>query len=94
MALPPKEWARLDAFRKLIKQTLTAIENAGGQGALASAASESAGKWDATDAEFAALLRDLAQSVWQMPFAQVRPTVGAIVAHLKGELADVERQLA
>lgn len=94
MALPPKEWARLDAFRKLIKQTLNAIEGAGGQGALAQAASESAAKWDATDGDFAALLRDLAQSVWQMPFTQVRPTVAAIVNHLRGELADVERQLA
>ncbi|MCC6621626.1 MAG: hypothetical protein IT385_10255 [Deltaproteobacteria bacterium] len=94
MTLPPKEWARVDAFRKLIKQTLTSIEGAAGQGALAAAASDAAGKWDATDAEFASLLRDLAQSVWQMPFAQVRPTVQAIVNHLRGELADVERQLA
>lgn len=94
MPLPPKEWARVKAFRDLIQQTLKSIEGAAGQGALAAAASESAGKWDGTDAEFAALLRDLAQSVWQMPFAQVRPTVQAIVNHLKSELADADRQLA
>lgn len=94
MTLPPKEWARVKAFRDLIKQTLTAIQGAQGQGALAAAASEHAAKWDTTDAEFAALLRELAQSVWQMSFAQVRPTVQAIVNHLQNELADADRQLA
>ena len=51
MNLPPKEWARLKAFRDLIQQTISAIEGAGGQGALASAAGDAAAKGDATDGE-------------------------------------------
>jgi len=94
MALSPKEYTELKNFRDLIKQTVDRLRQAQSQGALSQAVGDVAPKWDGVDADFAAVLRNVGNSVWQMPFVQVRPTVNAICDHLGGQLADINEQLA
>ena len=94
MALTPKQYTELKNFRDLIKQTMDRLRQAQSQGALSQAVGDVAPRWDAVDAEFAAVLRNVAAKVWQMPFIQVRPTVNTICDHLGGQLQDIDEQLA
>ena len=84
---------KLKAFRDLIQETMDTLSSANGQASLATAARAAASRWDEVDEAFAAVLRDVAQRAWQMPFAQVKPVVTAIVGHLAGQLADVDADL-
>lgn len=95
MALTPKQYTELKNFRDLIAKTVERLRQAGSQGALAQAVGDCAPGWDAVDAEFATVLREeVGRKVWQMPYAQVRPTVDAIVNHLGAQLAEIDQQLA
>lgn len=93
MALTPKQYTELKNFRDLIAGTVDRLRQAQSQGALSQAVGDTAPRWDDVDSDFARVLRDVGNSVWQMPFAQVRPTVNAICDHLGGQLADIDDQL-
>ncbi|MCA9515102.1 MAG: hypothetical protein KC635_09190 [Myxococcales bacterium] len=93
MSLPPSEYTKLKAFRDLIAKTVDRLGQAQSQGTLAQAANDSAASWDGVDGDFAGVLRGVANNVWQGSFAQVRPTVQAIIGHLQGQLKDIDAQL-
>jgi len=94
VALTPKQYTELKNFRDLIKQTVDRLRQAQSQGALSQAVGDCAPRWDKVDGDFAAVLRNVGDSVWQMPFMQVRPTVNAICDHLGGQLSEIDEQLA
>lgn len=93
MSLSPSEYTKLKAFRDLVAQTVDRLGQAQTQGTLAQAANDGAAAWEAVDSAFAGVLRSVANNVWQGSFAQVRPTVQAIVGHLQGQLKDIDAQL-
>ena len=94
MSLSPQEYTHLKGFRDLIASTIGRLEQAQSQGALSQAVGDVAPRWDEVDADFAGVLRSVGESVWTMPFAQVRPTVNAIVGHLGQQLSELDQQLA
>ncbi|PIE21194.1 MAG: hypothetical protein CSA66_00025 [Proteobacteria bacterium] len=94
MALNPQQYAQLKAFRDLIATTMDRLGQAQSQAALSQTVGDIAPRWDDVDGDFANVLRDVGNSVWTMPFAQVRPTVSAIVGHLGQQLGEVDQELA
>ncbi|MCP3859816.1 MAG: hypothetical protein GY704_09205 [Phycisphaeraceae bacterium] len=94
MSLSPQEYNQLKAFRDLIASTMSRLDQAQSQGPLSQAVGDVAPQWDGIDPDFANVLRDVGNSVWTMPFIQVRPTVEAIVGHLGAQLGEIDQQLA
>lgn len=91
--MQPEEYKELQAFRDLLKKTIATLRGAGSQAQLGGALDDAAPDWKKVDPDFADVLTNLRQQVWQMSFAQVRPVVDAVVGHLEAQLADVNRQL-
>lgn len=91
--MDPKEYNLLKAFRDLLADSVSQLQNAAGQSQLASTASELAGRWDDADEEFANVLRDISRQARTMSFAQVRPVVQAITGHIQAQLSEVEARL-
>ncbi len=94
MSLSPQEYKQLKSFRDLIASTMSRLGEAQSQGPLSQAVGDVAPRWDDVDPAFAGVLRDVGNSVWTMPFTQVRPTVDAIVGHLGQQLGEIDQQLA
>ena len=91
--MTPEEYKTLSSFRDLIAQTVSEIGAAQSQATLGQAMSSLAPRWREVDEEFAELMEGVGAKVWQMSFAQVRPTVTAMVQHLETQLRELNAQL-
>jgi hypothetical protein len=88
-----KEWKALKAFSELIEATIRDLNSASMPAQLAAAVDARLGAWEAADAEFAAVLKQIKGQVWSMETAHLRAIRERIVGHLETNLADVKGRL-
>lgn len=91
--MQPEEWKKLDAFRKLIQETIDGLGACSTQATLSRTADELAARWDTVDAKFAQVLRGVQSQAWSMQLPQIREVTRTVQGHLEEQLAQVEARL-
>ena len=81
--MTPEDYKHLETFKKLLDDTIGALENAGSQATLAAAAETYAARWKEADDDFAQILTGIRAQAWSMPFPQARAVSRKVVEHLE-----------
>jgi hypothetical protein len=94
MADPTTEaYAKAKAFRDLVAGTMEDLKAAATQSSLAAAIDARLAAWDAADADFAEVLRDLRGQAYSIGLPHLREIKKTLAAHLKTNLDRIDAEL-
>lgn len=87
------DYKRLKDFETLIVDTIAALERPTAAASFGAALEPLIARWESSDRDFAALLREVKGQAWQMEAAHLRAVAEKFRGHLDVNLQNVRRQL-
>lgn len=88
-----EKYKQIAQFRDLISDTIKALKSAKTQTELANALDSKIPEWEATDQEFAEILKDLRGKTYYLDLPHVKGVVTKVCEHLEINLKRVEKDL-